>query len=143
MFKRISSKRDPDATLWSELDREFKPYITKTKLATDSIIKRYPKVIFAIMVSLIIASSIASFFLKAAVKNPLGEVESFEQFIPKEITKTDSILQNVDLLKQGLMLQMTLDSLSNLERLTEKDKMLYGQTRNRLEKIDNLLNQQK
>lgn len=61
MFRKIHSNRDPKATLYSELRKEFGPYFQKANDRTFKTILAYPKPAFWGMLFLLLISAILSF----------------------------------------------------------------------------------
>jgi len=63
MFKRISSKVDPDATVAKEIRKEFGKYFDQATDSRNRFLSAYPKQIFIGMVALIIISGIVCFLI--------------------------------------------------------------------------------
>jgi len=63
MFKRISSNVDPDATVATEIRKEFGKYFDQAANSRNRFFRSYPKQIFIGMVALIVISGIVCFLI--------------------------------------------------------------------------------
>jgi hypothetical protein len=61
MFRKLHSNRDPRDTLFSELNKEFRPYIHKAGKGLKGLADDHPKFLFVMMVINIVLSVILSF----------------------------------------------------------------------------------
>src|ERR1700744_764312 len=50
MFRKIHSNRDPQATLFREIRKEFKPYFDRAQSGFKRLAQHYPRFLFVMMV---------------------------------------------------------------------------------------------
>lgn len=119
MFKKLRSNRDPRDTLFSELRKEFGVYADKLDQLSKGIAHRYPKFLFAAMVTLLIASVLLAVLLH-------------KQPAPKEYAKVkpetavmndgfDQLLSAGAVLRQTIQLRRRVDSISAKKVLSKTD----------------------
>lgn len=137
MFRKITSKRDPDISFWDALGTEFGAYFERVGACLGGFCARRPQTIFWTMVSLLALSAALSFtyFRKpatapaalAAQKQPAGQGSNG--------LIGDSFAR---ILGTGAALQQTLSLKQRLENLLAK-KQLSGADSIALEKaLDSL-----
>jgi hypothetical protein len=119
MFKKITSDRDPRDTVFSELNKEFKPYFGKFRKGVKTIADQYPKFLFCMMVINIVLSVILSLTVlrPAPEKKKTSDVSA----VAPVSTGFDRILQAGATLRQTIRLKKQIDSLSRLPALTKAD----------------------
>ena len=139
MWRKIHSNRDPRDTLFSELKKEFNPYLFKGHKGMRSVLKNNPRFFFGSMIVLLLLSAVLSFTVfrhpdskpKAAVKehaDPVGEGFS-------------RIMMATGELRQTLQLKHTVDSLSAKKQLTSADSLALESALDRLRIIHTHSNQ--
>ncbi len=62
MFRKIPSK-ERDSTVFQELKKEFSPHVEAVDRSAKDLMDRHAKIIFCVMILLIVASFILSFFV--------------------------------------------------------------------------------
>jgi hypothetical protein len=119
MFKRIHSNRDPNVTVWSELQKEFGCYFNKAGTFIKSICINQPKTVFGLMISLLLLSAVLSFTLfrhpipvqKVVVKKPVVE-DGFGR-----------ILETTAALQRTLALKKEVETILGKGHLTASDSL--------------------
>jgi hypothetical protein len=121
MFKRIHSNRDPNATLWKELHREFRNYFEKAAHSFGKICVSYPKVLLGLMILLLFGSAILSFTI---FRRPAARVKS-KVVLAKQPVKTidDGFSQ---IMSSGIALRHTLDLKKNVEAILAKGRLTHS-----------------
>lgn len=138
MFKKIHSNRDPEKTIWSELNNEFAPYISKANTGFSTIISAYPKQIFVGMMLLIIVSAVLSFTVFRNTDDPLAvKVSQQERIIPQ--VPQVNMLQMIDLMEETLLIQKQLDSIAAKEVLSATDSLTITNGIKRLDELESIL----
>lgn len=138
MFKKIHSNRDPEKTIWSELNNEFAPYISKANTGFSTIISAYPKQIFVGMMLLIIVSAVLSFTVFRNTDDPLAvKVSQQERIIP--LVPQVNMLQMIDLMEETLLIQKQLDSIAAKEVLSATDSLTITNGIKRLDELESIL----
>ncbi len=122
MFKKIISNRDPEKTVWSELNNEFSPYVSKADSGFRAVISAYPKAIFFGMVGLIILSIVLSFTLFRNTNDPFLQKTSAAIDVVRE-PPTNDVIQGVQLLQSMLSTRKTIDDLLSKVVLSGKDSV--------------------
>lgn len=122
MFKKIISNRDPEKTVWSELNNEFSPYVSKADSGFRAFISAYPKAIFFGMVGLIILSIVLSFTLFRNTNDPFLQKTSAAIDVVRE-PPTNDVIQGVQLLQSMLSTRKTIDDLLSKDVLSGKDSV--------------------
>lgn len=125
MFRKITSKRDPNISFWDALGTEFGAYFERAGACLGDLFARRPRTIFWAMVSLLALSAALSFtcFRKpatapaalAAQKQPAGQGNTG--------LIGDSFAR---ILGTGAALQQTLSLKQRLETLLAKDKLSHA-----------------
>lgn len=136
MFKKITSNRPPDTTLWAAFYREFGKYIDGSIARSKRFLETRPRAVFSVMVLSIIVS--ASWFL----------------FLPKEIPKKETlqlsmqqplmdgmggIVTTVSALKELLEIRTVLDTLMQKESLDSADSLLMESAIDRMQILEKRL----
>jgi hypothetical protein len=121
MFKKITSDRDPRDTVFTELGKEFKPYVVKGASAFQRIAASYPKFLFCMMV----------------INIPLSIILVMTVFSPPPVVKKavaptvtmplssgfDKIMQAGSALRQTIRLKRQVDSLTRRKQLSKADSI--------------------
>lgn len=139
MFKKIASNREPDKTIWSELNKEFSPYIGKANSGIRTFFSAYPKAIFFGMVGLIILSIVLSFTLFRNTNDPFLQKTSAAIDVVHE-PPTNEVFQGVQLLQQMISTRKTIDGLLSKEVLSDQDSVSLEKAIEQLEMIELQLN---
>lgn len=136
MFKKITSNRPPDTTVWTAFYREFGKYIDGSIARSKRFLEARPRAVFFAMVVSILVS--ASCFL----------------FLPKEIPQKDTaqlsvqqplmdgmggIVTTVSALKELLEIRTILDSLMEKENLDSSDSLLMERAIDRMQILEKRL----
>ena len=136
MFKKITSNRPSDTTLWAAFYKEFGKYIDGSITRTKQFLEARPRAVFSVMVLSILVS--ASCFL----------------FLPKEIPKKEplqlsmqqplmggmgGIVTTVSALKELLEIRTILDSLMEKENLDSSDSLLMERAIDRMQILEKRL----
>lgn len=138
MFKKIHSNRDPEKTIWSELNNEFAPYISKANTGFSTIISAYPKQIFVGMMLLIIVSAVLSFTVFRNTDDPLAVKVSGQVRITPQVPQAN-MLQMIDLMEETLLIQKQLDSIAAKEVLSATDSLTITNGIKRLDELESIL----
>jgi len=121
MFKKITSDRDPRDTVFSELGKEFKPYVIKVRSCLHHMADSYPKFLFAMMVINILLSVI----LEMTVFKPPPEAKKAAAPVIAAPLSVgfDKIMQAGVALKQTIRLKRQVDSLTKSKHLSKADSI--------------------
>ncbi|TSJ39711.1 hypothetical protein FO440_18410 [Mucilaginibacter corticis] len=131
MWTKIRSDRDPKDTVFSEIRKEFKPYFDKVKTTTFTLLRRFPKSVFACMVILIVVSIVLAFnnFIhQVAPSKPVGITAPFQDGF-------DKILEAGTRLKETIRLKKVVDSISAKKQLNTTDSIRLIRTLDSLRHI--------
>ena len=138
MFKKITSNRPPDTTVWAAFYKEFGKYIDGSITRTQRFLEARPRAVFSVMVLRILVS--ASCFL----------------FLPKEIPKKEplqlsvqqplmdgmgGIVTTVSALKELLEIRAVLDTLMQKEQLNSADSLLMESAIDRMQILEKRLSE--
>lgn len=136
MFKKITSNRPPDTTVWTAFYREFGKYIEGSIARSKRFLEARPRTVFFAMVVSILVS--VGCFL----------------FLPKEIPQKDTvqlsvqqplmdgmggIVTTVSALKELLEIRTILDSLMEKENLDSSDSLLMERAIDRMQILEKRL----
>jgi hypothetical protein len=121
MFRKLRSRRDPRDTLYSELRKEFRVYANKMSTVFEDLTLRYPRLLFAAMVILLLVSVSTAVFLhkKPAAQRP-AHTRSEQPLFDTELS---SVLAAGEALRQTIHLRRQIDSISHKKALTSADSM--------------------
>lgn len=138
MFKKITSNRPPDTTVWTAFYREFGRYIDGSITGTKRFLETRPRTVFIVMVLSILVS--VGCFL----------------FLPKEKPKKDSpnlfvqqplmdgmggIVTTVSTLKELLEIRTVLDGLIEKDSLDSSDSLLMENAIDRMQVLEKRLSE--
>lgn len=123
MFRKIHSNRSPEATLLSELGKEFRVCLLLARRRILLLLRKYPKSSFGLMILLMLASMIFSFvvFRQAAPKTTGARVSSAViepvQDGFGQILRQSEVLRRTIAIKQEIEVMLARDSLSPADSL--------------------------
>ena len=143
MFRKIHSNRDPKATLYSEIKREFGPYLQKANDKTFQTIQAYPKPTFWGMLLLLLVSAVLSFTIfrkppaverkdKVATNAPARKPAMDDGF--------ERILSTGAALKRTLQLRNKIEVLISKGKLDHADSLELENTLDSLGQIQHQIN---
>jgi len=142
MFRKIHSNRDPRDTVYTELKKEFKPYVSKAGEGLKAATSRYPKFIFWMMVINIVLSAVLSFTVfrhKAAAK----QLKKPPDAVSPVSTGFDQIMQATAALREMTLLKKQIDSLSGKKQLNARDSLVLEKALDRFQQINHQFNSRK
>jgi hypothetical protein len=134
MWRKITSNRDPRDTIYSELKKEFSPYVGKANDYGRHIAERFPNFLFGIMVALIVLSTALSFTVFRH-HHPVRQ--------PAPVTKAQSpiqdgfsqIMETAGKIRQTLRLKNLVDSITAKKQLTSADSTLLDSALDQLQRL--------
>jgi hypothetical protein len=133
MWRKIRSNRDPRDTLYSELQKEFKPWFTKARRCFSAALSDYPRFFFSGMVILLLVSMVLSF---TVFRYPENIAIVPEKKHPNVVEDGFSrIMQAAGQLKETLKLKTIVDSLAARKNLTQADSLMLDSALSRLQQI--------
>lgn len=118
MFRKTPSK-DRDTTIFQELKNELNPHLIGVNGQLKGLMDRHSKIIFCVMLLLIVASFILTFFVLKP--NPENKAENFKKdlkAIPGELSGEFSALQDLTL-RAAKMAELK----SEIERIIAQDSI--------------------
>jgi hypothetical protein len=147
MFKKIHSNRNPGATIYREIKKEFSVYFARADAALSSFLARYPKPVFVAMTVLIVVSMVLSFtiFRKTAPgtngnpKSIMPVGASAPGGLTPAGSRLDQILQTTSDLKETLALKTEVETLLAKKTLTKADSLVLEKALDRLGQFHNHL----
>lgn len=121
MFRKIHSNRDPQATFFQEIRKEFRPYFDKVQAGGKRIAQHYPRFLFVMMVINITLSII----LVTTVFRRKGDPPKHKTVsVAAPLTNGfDRIAEAGLALKQTIRLKHQIDSLTHLKALSHTDSL--------------------
>ena len=120
MFRKLHSNRDPRDTLFSEINKEFRPYIHKAGKGIKGCINSHPRFLFTMMVINIVLSVILSFTVFHHKAPPLKIVKPQANPVSNGF---DQIMRTGEKLKQTIALKRQIDSLTAKKTLSSADSL--------------------
>jgi hypothetical protein len=140
MFKRIRSKRDPRDTVYSELKKEFSPYMLKAKQSAGAFATKNTRPLFWLMVACLILSALLAL---TVFKSDGKRVR-----LPKPVLATGpvgnsfrQIIATGDAIKEMLALQKMIDSLDRKKQLTGIDSARLDSALDKFQQLNHKFNQ--
>lgn len=124
MFKKIHSNSDPEATIATELKKEFGKYFTAAEARSVSFLNTYPKEVFFVMVVVLALSATICFI----VYNPsMREKEKMRhrQVSPSAIG-SKALDQTQDMLQEGETLSRMYELKSQIRAILSKPKLNHS-----------------
>jgi len=130
MFKKITSNRDPRDTVFSELGKEFRPYLNKVKSGLSYCAERYPKFLFGMMViNITLSAVLVMTVFRPVTDKPMAKAPAVTSPVTSGF---DRIMQAGEALKQTIHLKQRVDS------LTKKAAMNHADSAELLKDLDSL-----
>ena len=142
MFRKIHSNRDPRDTVYTELKKEFKPYVSKAGEGLKAVSSRYPKFIFWMMVINIVLSVVLSFTVFGH-KEPEKQLKKPPNAISPVSTGFDQIMQTASAMREMTLLKKQIDSLSGKKQLNAKDSLVLENALDKFQQINHQFNSRK
>lgn len=133
MWRKIHSNRDPRDTLFSELQKEFRPWFSNAKRFMIAALGSYPKFFFGGMIILLLISFALSFTVFRHQEKPAVVAAK-----PRPDPVNDGfsqIMKATGHLRETLELKHTVDSLTSKKQLSAADSLLLDSALNRLQHI--------
>lgn len=139
MFRKIRSNRAPEKTVWADLKDELAPYLQRVYHSSSTLIKKFPKAIFTLMVISLIYSVLWSF---SSDKKPTRS--KADQMVAKKdssqnVTAIDaglnSISKTADHLRRTMAIRQKVDSVLHKEKLSRADSIFLENALLELKKI--------
>jgi hypothetical protein len=118
MFRKITSNRDPGATLWSELRGEFGAYFHRAGAFMRVVCKGNPKTVFSLMLAFLLFSAVLSFTLFRHPPPPAKPAINI-----KTAPAIDDGFGRI--LDAGATLQQTLHLKAEVEIILARDKLSH------------------
>ncbi len=148
MFRKIHSNRDPKATLYSEIKKEFGTYFNAAGRRSNRLLHAYPKPTFWGMLTLLIFSAILSFTVfrtpfTAQSKGGLsGNVSAQKGAVnrPGDDDGFDRILETGAALRQTLHLKNEVTAILGKGKLGHADSLALAGALDSLGRIHNQIN---
>jgi hypothetical protein len=135
MFRKLHSNRDPRDTLFSELNKEFRPYIRKAGKGLKGLADDHPKFLFVMMVINIVLSVILSFTVFRRHDQPPKVVKSIVNPVTGGF---DQIMRTGEKLKQTIALKRQIDSLTSKKQLSAADSLALEQALDTIQKLNKI-----
>lgn len=133
MFRKIHSSNDSDATLGTELKREFGKYFRRPGFYSTYILNKYPLTFFSLMVGSILLSGILSFTVMRTEKpNPLP---AFPKSMTSNSNSVSEIMGAYGTLKEATILQSRIEILARKDTLNAADSIEVFQALKRIDQI--------
>ena len=134
MFKKIHSNRDPNATILKEIKAEFKPHFERCSNQITQILKKKPKLIFGLMISMLVLSAGLSFTILR--KNVPAEKKIGNTSVNVVHDGFDQISTTATAIRQTIRLKQTIDSLTAKKNLSKRDSALLDSDLIKLEQLN-------
>ncbi|MBD1395170.1 hypothetical protein [Mucilaginibacter glaciei] len=137
MWRKIHSNRDPRDTLFSELKKEFQPYVVKGVGRFRSAATKYPRLLFAGMIVALLISLALSFTI-------FREHEQVVTPVVKSLSNPgadgfEQIMQATGKIRETIKLKHLVDSLTAEKQLSKADTLLLDSALDRLQQIHHTL----
>jgi hypothetical protein len=141
MFRKIRSNRDPRDTVFTELRKEFRPYVDKVSNGAKRTTIRYPKVLFWFMVVNLGLSAVLSFTVfrnrdDAVAKKPLKIITPLTGGIGQ-------VMQAGEAIREMISLRRRIDSLSAKKQLAPADSVFLDSALTRFNQLNKQFNPRK
>jgi len=136
MFKKITSNRPPDTTLWTAFHKEFGRYIDGSIARTKRFLEAQPRTVFFAMVLSILISVGCFLFLPKEIPQKDTVHLSVRQPL---MDKMGGIVTTVSALKELLEIRTVLDSLMEKENLDSSDSLLMERAIDRMHILEKRL----
>lgn len=136
MFKKITSNRPPDTTLWTAFHKEFGRYIDGSIARTKRFLEARPRTVFFAMVVSILVSVGCFLFLPKEIPQKDTVELSVQQPL---VDGMGGIVTTVSALKELLEIRTILDSLMEKENLDSSDSLLMERAIDRMQILEKRL----
>ena len=142
MFRKIRSNRDPRDTVFTELRREFRPYVDKVNQGAKQTAIRYPKMLFWFMVINLALSAVLSFTVfrnrqeETTTKKPVKIITPLSSGIGQ-------VMQAGEAIREMIHLRGQIDSLSTKKQLAPADSAFLDSALTRFNQLNKQFNQRK
>lgn len=136
MFKKITSNRPPDTTLWAAFYKEFGKYIDGSIGRTKRFLEARPQSVFSAMVLSILFSVGCFLFIPPKKTNKQSVQLSVQQPLMEGM---GGIVSTVSALKELLEIRAVLDTLMQKEQLNSADSLLMESALDRLQVLEKRL----
>jgi hypothetical protein len=133
MFKKITAKRDPQATIGSELKREFGAHFSRLQDRGRQLCAKYPRPLFILMLVCMTGSGILAFTVMRNPKPPTLTLKANDNGGP--LTGIGQLMRTADALQQVFAIQSQVRGLLKKDKLTAADSLVL---RRALQKIDSI-----
>lgn len=136
MWKKIRSNRNSNDTLFSELRKEFKPYLDRAADTFRSFARRKPKWIYGSMVFLLAVSAALSFTLSGP---PRAEPVKSAKRLSAPPSGFDAIISTSLKIDKVIRLKQLIDSITTKGELSHADSLRLNNALDSLEVIQRTL----
>ncbi|SEM75357.1 hypothetical protein SAMN05192574_101704 [Mucilaginibacter gossypiicola] len=142
MFKKIRSDRDPRDTAYSELKKEFAPYLDRAKSTASQFAAKNTKAIFWVMVASMLLSVI---IILTSHRSPHITLRPHKTVIAKSPVTGgfQQIMATGNAIQEMLALRKMIDSLSEKKQLTSADSARLDTALDSFQKLNHKFNQRK
>lgn len=136
MFKKMTSNRPPDATLWTAFYKEFGKYIDGSIERTKRFLEARPRsIFFAMVVSIFVSIGCFLFLPKETPKKDPAHLSVQHPVM----NGMDGIVTTVSALRELLEMRAILDTLMQKENLSSSDSLLMESAIDRMQIIEKRL----
>lgn len=137
MFKKITSNRPPDTSLWEAIHGEFSGYIDGGLLRVRRFLEARPRTVFYAMLVCILVS-IGCFFFIPKKKAP-SKTEAALSVQRPLLDGVGGIATGISSLKELLEINAVLDGLLEKETLNHEDSLVLQQAFDRMLQLEKQL----
>lgn len=138
MFKKITSNRPPDTTVWTAFHREFGKYIDGSIARTKRFLETRPRTVFIAMVLSILVSVGCFLFLPKETPQKDTVHLSVQQPLMDGMS---GIVTTVSALKELLEIRTVLDGLMEKDSLDSSDSLLMERAIDRMQILEKRLDE--
>lgn len=138
MFKKITSNRPPDTTVWTAFHREFGKYIDGSIARSKWFLEARPRtVFFAMVISILVSVGCFLFLPKEKSKKDRPNL-----FVKQPLTDgMGGIVTTVSTLKELLEIRAILDGLMQKDSLDSTDSLLMENAIDRMQILERRLSE--
>lgn len=136
MFRKIHSNRDPEATVWRELRKEFPAWEKSIRNSSEQVVRRYQWPAFSLMVVLLLGSVLLSFVLFHHPADQPGKAKKSVETIGDGFGR---LLSTTSAIRQAISLKRQADSLLKLRTLSHADSLQLDSVLGRLYQVQQSL----
>lgn len=131
MWRKIHSDRDPRDTLFSELRREFRPWLDRVLSLFRQFVAGYPRLTFGLMLILMLFSAVLSFTVFRNKEAPHKIALPGQPAVVSD--GFGRIMEAAGQLSEAIRLRRTVDSLTAKSQLNTADSLLLDSILDRLQ----------